>query len=647
MDESTPMKILVVENESDTSSEIRDVLEKNGFIVTGVVFSSDEAYDSIRKEAPDIMLADIVLRGPIDGIDTVKLIQEKYDIPVIFMSTGDSIEQLSRIKQTHPYGYIKKPFRGSDLVMVIEIAVERHRLYRRNRLNEQKYRFIFESIQDVYFEVSMAGIIIEVSPSVINIFGSSREELIGRNIMEYLVDENDGAAFLDIGKHEKRGKLSGVGLVKKDTSIALCDISIAVVYNRSGMPVKMVGSISDVTSRIMNEDILQNAHREIEDILLSMNTIIIGVSLQDKVTHWNREAELALKIKAAEAIGSQVTMLRINWDWGRIYEGIARAMLNDCSINLQEVRYATVPGAERSSFLNIKITPIRDFSGGVKGFILSGDDITENRAMRIRSNQSQKLESIGQLASGIAHEINTPTQYINDNTLFLKKAFTKIVPYIDIPDNADDKDARDIRFYLEEIPKAIDQSIEGIGKISAIVGSVKQFSHPGTQKKIPYDVLKIVNDVVTITRNEWKYVSDVNVSASDNIPLLSCHPNVISQVLVNMIVNSAQSIAEKFGTVADKQGKIGISVSSSPDYIEIKVTDNGKGIPENIKDRIFDPFFTTKDVGKGTGQGLAIAYSAITTMHGGTIMVDSVVNDGTVFTIRLPFGADAESSDEE
>ncbi|HNX57736.1 MAG TPA: ATP-binding protein, partial [Spirochaetota bacterium] len=454
-------------------------------------------------------------------------------------------------------------------------------------------------------------------------------------------------SFLNIHKHEKRGKLSGVGLVKKDGSIVLCDINVAVVFNRSGLPVKMVGSISDVTSRKMNEDILQNAHREIEDILLSMNTIIIGVSLQDKVTHWNREAELALHVKAKEAIGSQVTMLRINWDWERIYEGIARTMLDDCSINLQEVRYATESDAERSRFLNIKITPIRDFGGEVKGFILSGDDITENRAMRIRSNQSQKLESIGQLASGIAHEINTPTQYINDNTMFLKKAFEKIVPYIRFPEDADSKDARDIRFYLEEIPKAIDQSIEGIGKISAIVGSVKQFSHPGTQKKIPYDVLKIVNDVVTITRNEWKYVSDVDVTASGNIPLISCHPNVISQVLVNMIVNSAQSIAEKFGTVTDKQGKIGIAVSSLSDYIEIKVSDNGKGIPDSIKDRIFDPFFTTKDVGKGTGQGLAIAYSAITTMHGGTIMVDSNVNEGTVFTIRLPFKDDSEQSDDE
>jgi PAS domain S-box-containing protein len=367
-----------------------------------------------------------------------------------------------------------------------------------------------------------------------------------------------------------------------------------------------------------------------------MNTILIGVSLKDKVTHWNREAEVIFDIKGSDAIGKSITMMKINWEWDRVYEGISMAITTDCSVDMQEVRYSSVAGVEKSKFLNMKITPIKDYNESLRGFLLTGDDITENRAMRIRSNQSQKLESIGQLASGVAHEINTPTQYINDNTLFLKKAFESILPGITISDQMGDAQKKDIRFYIDEVPRAIDQTLEGISKISKIVSSMKQFSHPGSQEKVEYDICKIVDDAVTITRNEWKYVSDVEVINCEEPPILLCHPNSISQVLVNMIVNAAQAIEEKFGKGSDKKGRIQVEVRNDDSSVTVIVSDNGNGISDNAKEKIFDPFYTTKEVGKGTGQGLAIAFSVINTMHGGTIQVDSNEGQGTVFTIRLP-----------
>ncbi len=276
--------------------------------------------------------------------------------------------------------------------------------------------------------------------------------------------------------------------------------------------------------------------------------------------------------------------------------------------------------------------------------------------LELQLNQAQKLESVGQLAAGIAHEINTPTQFVGDNTRFLRDSFSDLNTLIeglervatharaghvdrDLLDEVEQMQATaDVDYLREEIPKAIDQSLDGIQRISMIVSAMKEFSHPDLGNKVAADLNKAIETTVTVARNEWKYVAEMQLELDTNLPRVECVLGEINQVILNLIVNSAHAIADKYGDGATGKGTITVSTRSDGDGVEVRVSDTGTGIPEKHRARMFTPFFTTKGVGKGTGQGLAIAYNVITKKHGGTIRFETETGQGTTFFIRLPRG---------
>lgn len=269
--------------------------------------------------------------------------------------------------------------------------------------------------------------------------------------------------------------------------------------------------------------------------------------------------------------------------------------------------------------------------------------------------QAQKLESIGQLAAGIAHEINTPMQYVADNTRFLHDAFSDVLKVIDAcaadarrrASSADGSDAQlpaddpivnacDLAFLREEIPVALKQSIEGLDHISSIVRAMKNFSHPGSQAKEPADLNAAIQSTVVVCRHRWKYVADVSLDLDPDLPNVPCHIGEINQVILNLLVNAADAIGDVVKDAPDRKGAIRITTRADEDHVTIQVADSGGGIPEEIQTRIFDPFFTTKGVGKGTGQGLAICHNTIVVRHAGAISFVSEKGVGTTFTVRLP-----------
>ena len=281
------------------------------------------------------------------------------------------------------------------------------------------------------------------------------------------------------------------------------------------------------------------------------------------------------------------------------------------------------------------------------------EDITERKLLREQLFQAQKLESVGQLAAGIAHEINTPTQYIGDNVRFLKDAFQDLRGLLanyerlltmaqsntlsseTVQEVAAAVERTDAAYLLEEIPKAIEQTIEGVSRVATLVSAMKEFSHPGTKEKIPLDLNHAIESTLTVARNEWKYVADLETDYDSSLPRVSCLPGEFNQVILNLIVNAAHAItdAEKGGS---EKGKIRVQTLNCPEWVEIRIQDTGSGIPEKVRPRIFDPFFTTKEIGKGTGQGLAIARSVIVDKHDGTIQFETEEGKGTTFIIRLP-----------
>ncbi len=285
----------------------------------------------------------------------------------------------------------------------------------------------------------------------------------------------------------------------------------------------------------------------------------------------------------------------------------------------------------------------------------------EKEQLQARLLHTQKLESVGRLAAGIAHEINTPVQYVGTNIDFLDESFSDIFRLvkrfltlltkarkIHIDEsllNAIDEELEEIdwEYLADEIPQAISQSKEGVRRVTSIVLAMKEFSHPGSKDKVPIDLNRLIETTITIARNEWKYVSEVKTDLAENLPQVPCLSDEMGQVLLNLLVNAAHAIADTLDKEdAESKGTITIATRLIDNMAEIKIRDNGAGIPQEIREHIFEPFFTTKEVGKGTGQGLAIARDVIVNKHGGTIEVSSTEGNGTTFIIHLPLTEDMQ-----
>jgi len=307
----------------------------------------------------------------------------------------------------------------------------------------------------------------------------------------------------------------------------------------------------------------------------------------------------------------------------------------------------------RTQFLMVSVTPIMGPEGEFDGVFAMMTDITERKhselqrqQMEIQLRHSQKLEAIGQLAAGIAHEINTPTQYIGDNAIFLQDAFSDLLAFLSHiqekssqgeleGDWKDRIEALDLDYLQEEIPRAIQQSLEGVGRVSKIVSAMKDFSHPGGSVREPVDLNRAIESTITVSHNAWKYVATLETDFDPQLPLVPCFPDDFNQVILNLLVNSAHAI-EEASAGKTGMGLIRVSTRKAGDWVEIRISDTGTGIPEAIRSRIFDPFFTTKAVGKGTGQGLSIARAVIVEKHGGQIDLLSSPGEGTTFILRLP-----------
>jgi PAS domain S-box-containing protein len=279
----------------------------------------------------------------------------------------------------------------------------------------------------------------------------------------------------------------------------------------------------------------------------------------------------------------------------------------------------------------------------------------EKGKLQAKLLHAQKLEAVGQLAAGIAHEINTPTQYVANNITFLSEViddvqeiveqFVQLIAFAKENKALTPEQISQAEELLEdvgwdelatEIPDAINQSMEGLQRVTSIVQAMKEFSHPGSREKADTDINQVITTTVTVARNEWKYVADLETRLDPDLPLIPCLADEIGQVILNMIVNGTHAIAEKLGENSTEKGQIVLQTSHDETGVEIRITDTGAGIPEEILPRIFDPFFTTKKVGKGTGQGLAISHDVITEKHKGSLTCESRVGNGTTFIIRLP-----------
>ncbi len=268
--------------------------------------------------------------------------------------------------------------------------------------------------------------------------------------------------------------------------------------------------------------------------------------------------------------------------------------------------------------------------------------------------QTEKMSAIGQLASGIAHEINTPTQYVSDNAHFLQESFDDITGLLDkyncfskaskttnVPEEMvisieKLREEIDIEYLLDEIPKSIKQTLEGIDQVTMIVQAMKDFSRPGVENRVAVNINDAIANTIAISRNEWNYIADMKTQFDADLPMVTCLPGEFNQVILNLIVNAADAIGGVAGDKPENKGTITLTTLRYGDYVEIRISDTGSGIPAEIRSKIFDPFFTTKEVGSGIGYGLSVCHDVIVNKHHGTITFETEIDKGTTFVIRMP-----------
>jgi PAS domain S-box-containing protein len=322
-------------------------------------------------------------------------------------------------------------------------------------------------------------------------------------------------------------------------------------------------------------------------------------------------------------------------------------------------RFVRADGEDR--VVHLRGRPVCDRNGNVVRLVGTAQDITERKVLEERLAQGQRLEAVGQLAAGIAHEINTPVQYVGDNLRFVQEALVQLVPLLqqlavwrerlcggtngtaaavgaEIESAAR---AAELDYFLGELPSSVEHALDGTARIAEIVRAVKAVAHPGSETRTLADINDILETAIAVSRAEWKYVAELSTVLDRSLPPVMCLAAEMHQVFLNLLVNAAQAIGETHSTepgAIKPLGKITVSTRQAGELIEVSIADSGAGIPEHLRDRVFDPFFTTKPVGKGTGQGLALAHRVVSS-HGGEIVFESERHRGTTFHIRMPLVA--------
>lgn len=415
----------------------------------------------------------------------------------------------------------------------------------------------------------------------------------------------------------------------------------------------LVEGFNEMLAQIkITEDALRAAHAESELFINSVPSILIGTDRDGFITRWNQTAASVFGISSGIMIGRHFRECRMRW----IDPEVQREVDSWFRVETLEKRDNVVFERNgQSRCLGLTILNVSHFTGGEgNGFLITGADITEQKILGEQLHQAQKLEAIGQLAAGIAHEINTPCQYVGDNAKYLQQTWTAIdallnqclrvqeqakagcIERADLTELSKRIEEADLSFVLTEVPQAISQAIEGVDRVSKIVRAMKEFSHPGSDERSGVDINHAIETTISVARNEWKYVANVETHFAEKLPLVPCFAGEFNQVILNLLINSAHAIGEVVDRNSGSKGTIVVTTKCDDEWAEIQIRDTGVGIPAHIRGRIFEPFFTTKPVGKGTGQGLALAHSIIVKKHNGRIWFETEPGKGTTFFIRLP-----------
>jgi two-component system NtrC family sensor kinase len=374
-------------------------------------------------------------------------------------------------------------------------------------------------------------------------------------------------------------------------------------------------------------------------------TGVVELDPDGRVRRANPRLEAMLAQPAAELDGRLLADFVAPSQVPGLHAGITALVADGPGSFDTELRLTSGTGA--TVWVDLSLVYVRGSDGEPPGLVGLVKDVTPAKRVEIERQHGAKMEAVGRLAAGIAHELNTPIQFIGDNVHFLDEAFGGLLGLCEelvalseaaAPGTRDAirgaLDAADLDYLREEVPRAVEQTLDGVDRVARIVKAMKAFGHPEDREQRAFDVNKAIESALTVARNELKYVADVETDLGD-VPPVRCFPSDVNQVLLNLLLNAAEAIEEQVG-ISGRRGVIRVRTWRDGDDAVIEVSDTGPGVPPELRSRIFEPFFTTKEVGKGTGQGLALVHGVVTQNHGGSVELVPTPGAGATFVVRLP-----------
>jgi len=531
----------------------------------------------------------------------------------------------------------------------IGIALDRERTTHRLGRSEERYRALFDT--------SLDGIAMLTLDHRVEAANHALETITGRTRFD--IEDTSIWSLLHVGSLKTSdecipGQLLGVGyseeferqVVRPNREKVRVMCRAWTVRDDSGRPKRTLVILRDIESQRRTE---QQVTRLVTAIEQSAEIVVV-TDFDSNIEYVNPTFEFRTGYTREEALGMSMAKMRDPDVSADEYE-----QLLDTIRSGEVFKGRVVQMAKDGSRIHVDqtVSPVRNETGEIMNFVAVQRDVTELMQLEAQLLQAQKLESIGRLAAGIAHEINTPAQYVGDNVRFLKDGFDDFMKVMTVGAELTEAAMRhpelkeqaakvretveciDMEYLAEEIPRAVDQSLDGLRRISKIVGAMKYYSHPGASDIAPVDIHQAIESTVTVARNEWKYDAELELDFDPSMPPVPCLANELNQVVLNLVINAVHAIQVKRAEHGPK-GHITVRTRVENSFACIEIEDSGTGIPDEIASKVFDPFFTTKDVGSGTGQGLSIARDVIVGKHKGEIDFRTTPGEGTTFALRLP-----------
>jgi len=650
-----PKRILIVEDDPVSAQVMAKRLDLLGFLSAGIAQDADRALAMIQERHPDLVLLDIRIPGSMDGIGLCDVLQRVHGIPVILVTAFTQEEITSRAAAVNPYGLLYKPVDFSQLRVAMESAL-RKRAEEDLQESSERFRSTFEQAAVGMCHVLPDGRFLRVNEQLCRLLGYSRQEMAERAIRD-VTFQNDQEMADDAMRNILLGHTEThtfeKRLRRKDGAMVWGLVTLSPAREASGNIPYIIVVIQDVTHSHRAAEELRESEETLRKILLGIRAAIFIIDPATTcILDANAIAEDLIGLPKDVLLGASCCTLGWQDKRGQPISGNCR--FSDGNLVDEEMRLKKSDGR----VVPVIKTVISGMRRGAQVLYEIVFDITERKALERRLSIAQKLESVGELAAGVAHEINTPIQYIGDNLHYLQSAYADLRRVLDaalaalalptvrhaageaLRDVDRARSDADLDFLTEEVPKSLEQSLEGVERVASIVRAMKKFSHPGGEEKTAVDINKAVENTVLVARNEWKYVADVDTDLDPELPTVHCLPGDFNQVILNVLINAAHAIGDVVRDTPAK-GRIIITTRREGDMVRLSISDTGTGIPEKNREKIFDPFFTTKEVGRGTGQGLAIVHDIVVEKHDGTIDVESELGKGSTFHIRIPIGGDA------